>query len=234
MGVNTLSINNTALQNVYVDTSLSFNKPARNVEMINIPGRNGALVLDNGTFENLVIPYPCYIKGNFDSVFNSLVNTLGSYKGYQRITCSNDATHFRLGRVIIPQSPTVKRLNDKGFFDLSFDCKPQRFLLTGESTTDLTASGTITNPTNFDALPLLRVYGNGKITVNGVEITLANNTGYTDIDCEMQDCFYGSTNRNNNVSFSGNDFPKLKPGSNTITFGTGITRCIITPRWWEL
>lgn len=234
MGVNILYINEEALEGIYVDASQSYNKPARSASTFNIPGRNGALVLDNGTFGNVLIPYPCYIKNGFKTAFSDLVNKLGNLKGYQRIECSDDPTHYREGRVVLPQTPEVHDLNTAGFFTLSFDCKPQRFLLTGESTTDLTASGTITNPTNFDALPLLRVYGNGKITVNGVEITLANNTGYTDIDCDMQDCFYGSTNRNNNVSFSGNDFPKLKPGSNTITFGTGITRCIITPRWWEL
>lgn len=234
MGVNKLYINGTELPNIYVDASLSYNKPERNVETFAIPGRNGALVIDNGTFNNVLINYPCAIKNGFKTAFSGLVNMLGALKGYQRIECSDDPAHYRMGRVIMPTAPNVMRLNREGRFDLAFDCKPQRFLLSGETTQNYTASGTITNPTNFDAWPLLRIYGNGTITVNGVGITLTNNSNYTDVDSDLQECYYGSTTRNNYVTFSGNDFPVLAPGINNIVFGSGITRCIITPHWWEL
>lgn len=234
MGINTLYINGIELQNIYVDASLSYNKPERNVETFAIPGRNGALVIDNGTFSNVLINYPCAIKNGFKSAFSDLVNMLGALKGYQRIECSDDPEHYRLGRFIMPAAPTVMRLNREGRFDLAFDCKPQRFLLSGETMQNFTASGTITNPTNFDARPLLRIYGNGTITVNGVGITITDNGTYTDVDSEIQECYYGSTTRNNYVTFSGNDFPVLSPGINNIVFGSGITRCIVTPHWWEL
>lgn len=234
MGIKTLTINGTTLQGIYIDTALSYNKPARSVDTYNIPGRNGALVVDNGVFNNVLIVYPAAIKTGFKTAFSALINTLGAMSGYQRIECSDDATHYRLGRVIIPEAPSVMRQNDEGRFDLSFDCKPQRFLLSGEVPQSFTASGTITNPTNYNARPLLRVYGVGTITVNGTGITLSQNATYTDIDSELQDCYNGATLLNKYVTFSGNDFPVLKPGSNIITFGTGITRCIITPHWFEL
>lgn len=232
--MNTLAIDNIVLPGIWVDTSLSFNKPEKNVSTYSVPGRNGNLIVDSGTWKNVPITYPCYIKANFDTAFDALCNTLGALKGYHKIECSNDATHFRLGRAIVPLAPDAKQLNKKGFFDLSFDCKPQRFLTIGETVVIKNATGTIDNPTLFDAKPLLRVYGNGKVTVNGTEITLTNNTGYTDIDCEAMTCFYGTTSRNNDVTFSANDFPVLSPGSNTLTFGTGITQLRITPRWFEL
>ena len=232
--MNTLSINGTALQNVYVDAALSFNKPVKDVETFRVPGRNGALVIDNGTWDNVMITYPCFCKTS--SAFDTIVQTLGSLKGYQKVACSNDSTHYRMGVPIVPQAPEVKFVNNHFYFNLSFNCKPQRFLTSGDSTTTYSSTGTSTlnNPTRFDSKPLIRVTGNGKVTVNGTEITLANTTNYTDIDCELMECFYGSTNRNANVTFSTNDFPTLAPGNNSIVRASGITTVVITPRWWEL
>ncbi len=232
--MNTISINGTQLADIYVDASLSFNKPERAAEMVPIPGRSGDLIIDGGKYNNVAISYPAYIKNFFPTKWQALINTLAVLTGYQRIECSNDTTHFRLGRVIIPQAPEVVRNNQDALFELSLDCKPQRYLISGETVVTKNASGTIVNPTAYPSQPLLRIYGVGSVTVNGVRITLSQNSGYTDVDCEMMDCFNGTATRNRYVTFSGNDFPVLSPGSNVITFGSGITQVRITPRWWEL
>lgn len=231
--MNTLKINGSALAGIYVDASLAFNKPAKDVETFRIPGRNGALVIDNGTWDNLVITYPCYTKSV--ATFETIINQLGALSGYQKIECSNDSTHFRLGVPIIPQAPTIKNINTKAWFNLAFNCKPQRFLTSGETVVTKTASGSISNPTNFVSKPLIRITGTGTFTINGTAIAVASHgQSYVDVDCEMQDCFCGSTNLNQYVSFTNNEFPTLSPGSNSFTFGTGITQVKITPRWWEL
>ena len=231
--MNTLKINGSALAGIYVDASLAFNKPAKDVETFRIPGRNGALVIDNGTWDNLVITYPCYAKSV--ATFETIINQLGALSGYQKIECSNDSSHFRLGVPIIPQAPTIKNINTKAWFNLAFNCKPQRFLTSGETVVTKTASGSISNPTNFVSKPLIRITGTGTFTINGTAIAVASHgQSYVDVDCEMQDCFCGSTNLNQYVSFTNNEFPTLSPGSNSFTFGTGITQVKITPRWWEL
>lgn len=38
-------------------------KPARKVELISIPGRNGMLRVDQGAYENVTVSYECYFKG---------------------------------------------------------------------------------------------------------------------------------------------------------------------------
>lgn len=92
----------------------------------------------------------------------------------------------------------------------------------------------MSNPTAFPAQPLIRAYGNGSFTMDGITITITNATSYTDIDCEAMDCYEGSTNRNNDVSFSTYDFPTLQPGDNEVTIVSGITMVAITPRWWRV
>lgn len=237
--INTIKINGEELGGIYVDSSLSFNKPAKAVQTFTVPGRNGSLIIDEGIYENVVITFPAYFKEHqgvtFPVMWRRLINFLASLSGYQRIEWDWDPNHYRLGRVIVPQTPNSVRLNKDGFFDLAFDCKPQRYLKSGENETEFTASGEIINPTAFASSPLIRIYGNGTATIGNTEITLTSNSGnYTDIDCEMMDCYRGTANRNQYVTFTGNDFPKLEPGSNQILLGTGISKVEITPRWWEL
>lgn len=233
MSMNTLSINGATLANVYVDASLSFNRPAKDVETFKIPGRNGALVIDNGVWDNVLITYPCYCDTM--SAYDTIVQTLGALKGYQKIACSNDSTHYRMGVPVVPKTPTVKFINNHFYFDLSFNCKPQRFLTSGDTVVTKNASGSISNPSSYDSRPLIRIYGTGTFTINGVGITVGSHgQNYVDVDCEMMDCYYGTTALNSYITFSGNDFPVLSPGSNSFTFGTGITQVKITPRWWEL
>ena len=89
------------------------------------------------------------------------------------------------------------------------------------------------NPTLFDALPFLRVYGTGTLGMGSHTITITAADEYTDIDCEMMDCFKGSANKNQYVQFSGNDFPTLEPGVNGFSF-SGITKVEVKPRWWSV
>lgn len=103
---------------------------------------------------------------------------------------------------------------------------------TGDSVSvTVTDAMTIENPTLFDAKPLLRVYGAGTLTLGGQTITISTADVYTDIDCEMMDCFKDTVSKNGNVSFSGYDFPVIPPGRNVITMD-GVTQVDITPRWW--
>ena len=219
---------------VYISGQGTFSAPRREYNMIPIPGRNGDLVGNEKRFENLELTYPAFIYTNFKTNLRNLRNFLLSLVGYQRLTDTYHTDEFRLALFEGPFEPDVEPKNNAGQFELVFNCKPQRFLLSGELTTTLTADGTISNPTLFDSQPLLRVYGTGQLGINSDTITISVADTYTDIDCEMMDCYKGTTNKNSYVSFSGNNFPVLKPGTNNIDLGTGITKVEITPRWWQL
>ena len=75
----------------------------------------------------------------------------------------------------------------------------------------------------------------GAFTINNDTVTIGTGVEEVVIDCEMQDCYYGSTNLNDKVSFSPTyDFPVLNPGNNEITITNGIIKLVIKPRWWRL
>lgn len=219
---------------VYISGQGTFSAPRREYNMIPIPGRNGDLVGNEKRFENLELTYPAFICTNFDTNIRDFRNFLLSLVGYQTFSDSYHTDEFRKVLYEGEFEPEVERMNNAGQFEIVFNCKPQRYLNSGTNVTTLTQNGTISNPTRFDSQPLLRVYGAGQLGVNGDTITISSSDVYTDIDCELMDCFKGLTNKNKFVSFSSYNFPVLKPGVNSISLGAGITKVEITPRWWRI
>lgn len=213
-----------------------YNGAEANVETVKVPGRNGDLVYSNRRYNNFKLEYACCIPSSFSSNIVSLRARLYNEVGYRRIEDTYFPQMFRLGRITGNMNPsTIAWNNDTGLFKIAFDCKPQHFYKAGETSQTYTASGTISNGTMFDALPFLRVYGRGTVTINNIPVKiLEHNSPYTDIDCEIMDAFCEDANLNPYVEVSGDQFPKLSPGTNLVTLGSGITRVQITPRYWTL
>lgn len=215
---------------VWISGGGTFNAPTRDVDVETIPGRNGALIFDNGRYNNIDVTYPAFISRNFKSRIDEFRAYLASQVGYCRLEDTYHPEEYRMASFRNGLEVSTAVLNLGGTFDLVFDCKPQRFLKSGERMTAYTSGTKIINPTAFDALPIIRASGNGKITLNGTEITISGNSGIILIDCDTQDAYYGTTNKN---AFITPKFPKLSPGQNTLTY-TGVTGVQIQPRWWTL
>lgn len=220
---------------VYISGSGIYNSPERAYEEIEIPGRDGLLLGNEKRLSNVEITYPAFIYTNFKSNITDLKTFLLSQIGYKRLVDTYYPEYFRLAAYYggLSVEPTSK--NNAGSFELTFQCKPQRYLISGETAVTVSASDTITNPTDMTAKPLIRCYGTGSIAVNGTQITVTEANTYTDIDCELYDAYCGSDNRNAYITFDSADmhFPVLSAGANSITY-SGFTSVQITPRWYEL
>ena len=102
----------------------------------------------------------------------------------------------------------------------------------GDMTVTVTEPSLLVNPTLFESKPLLRIYGTGTVNINDQYITIsAHSFPYIDIDCELMDAYYGSSNANQYVTFSTNDYITLRSGNNYIAYGNQIE---VTPRWYEI
>ncbi len=218
---------------VWISGSGVYNSPGRDIDTIAVPGRNGDLTIDNGRFFNIDIVYPAFIFESFLSNFSAFKAYMASIRGYKRLEDTYHPDHYRLARFKSELQPEMNVHNKIGSFDLVFDCDPRRFLKTGEVPFMLTSAGTIKNPTQFDSLPLIRAYGTGTLTIGDCSVVISTANVYTDIDCEAQEAYKGSTNCNNNIILGNGEFPKLSPGNNSISF-TGLTQVDITPRWWTV
>lgn len=219
---------------VYVTDMDSDNAPDRVYQIESVPGRNGSLVYSTKAFNNITVRYPAFVYEDLDSNIDAFRNYLASKEGYMRLEDSFHPDEFRLARYssAFELNKTVDA--NMGSITLEFDCKPQRFLTSGETAVTLSGSTTILNPTLYPAKPIIRIYGTGTVGIGSVSITFDGSTSYVDIDCELQDAYYGSTNKNASITLLPNRFPELAAGSTGITLGTGITSVEITPRWWQI
>lgn len=168
---------NSLTEGVYISGSSAFNAPERDVEMIVIPGRNGEFIRDNGRFNNIEVTYPCGVVGDstdFKTKMQNIRNKLASKRGYCRLVDTYNPNEYRMGvfKDAIEVEPVAQ--NTAGQFEVVFNCKPQRYLISGETKTTVTSGSTVTNPTPFDAQPMIMTKGYGTLTVNGYEISIKN------------------------------------------------------------
>ena len=216
-----------------IEETGTFTAAERDYESCIVPGRNGELTLDNGRYKNVDLTYRCGIGYDFQSHIDTFFRWLMSLVGYHRLEDSYQPEVYRMARVKSAPEPKLFPRYQGGTFDVVFDCKPHRFLKTGEIVQTFTGSGTINNPTLYDALPLIRAYGTGTLVIGSTTLTINSANTYTDIDCENQDAFKGAVNCNGNITLNSGRFPKLSPGDNGIRL-TGISRIELTPRWWTI
>lgn len=219
---------------LYLTGSGVYNAPERDVDTVEIPGRNGSLTLDNGRYKNATQSYEAFIHRNFAKNTEGVRAWLLSAPGYHRLEDTYDPEHFRLARFSGPLDFTVRALCTGGETQLLFDCDPRRFLKSGEAPITVTGGTILHNPTAFEALPQLTIYGSdaGTVTVSGKLISISSIDEYVTIDCERQDAYKDGVNKNATVSLT--EFPVLSPGKNTISISGGVSRVEITPRWWTL
>lgn len=162
---------------VYVTDVEVFGAPTRDVEMISIPGRDGEYALDKGRFNNIEVVYTCALGTGTQSDFNAgvsaLRNWLASRKGYKRLEDEINAGEYRMA--VFKDGLDVSTLNkETGTFKVNFDCKPQRYLKSGETAVSVSSGGTITNPTLFESSPLLEIVGYGDIGISEETVTINN------------------------------------------------------------
>lgn len=158
---------------VYITGEAVYNAPARDVEMVSIPGRNGSFALDNGRFENIEVSYPAGIfaetEADFAQAISDFRNLLCSRNGYVRLTDDYNPNEYRMA--IYKSGLEVEPAQLKaGEFNIVFDCKPQRFLTSGETAQAVADGETLTNPTLFGSSPLIRCKGYGQIAFGGAPI----------------------------------------------------------------
>lgn len=229
---------------VYISGAGTYNAPVKVYDMVPVAGRNGDLALSGGRYENIELTYSAFLHGDataysFADNMADLRAFLSAPTGYQRLEDTYNPDEYRLGIFRSGLDVDATADNKAGTFDITFDCKPQRFLKSGETVTTFTTNGNITNPTAFEAKPLLKVTGYGTLGVGDRSVIITGTAGQVIyIDCEIMEAWSlnGSAiiPRNDYVQYVGNKFPVLASGVNGISMSGNITRVEVTPRWWRL
>lgn len=217
-GINSLD------KNIIVNKTPDFQIPDSNITKVPpIPGRDGFLTLNDGTYQGTIKSCECSLdNGDLDDVCAWLT-------GGGEVTFSNEPDRKYLA-TIISKVPFVKIIPIFHTFIIQFECQPHKYSL-GNDVITLNAPGTVINIGSVNSKPLLKLYGTGSIvlTLNSdYVINLTNVVDYVIIDSDLQDCYKDTELKNNDMS---GDFPELKPGINNISWVGSVTKIEITPNW---
>lgn len=253
---------NSADYGVFISGTATFDSPVKDIGVVTIPGRSGNVIFDNKRFDNLDIVYHCFIPRGFVEKFDDFKAALMSKTGYQRLEDTFQPDYFRRGYIVGPIQPLTGALNRSASFDVTFTCKPQRYLKLGERalTLNYTTPGpgtkNIHNRTLYYSKPLIQVrsaaHGTGTIEIHRKDATNAddyysvtindNLTGTMYLDSETGNAYYESTSTgtvrklamNNKILTNINGFPQIAPGFNQVVVTGDITRLAIQPRWYTI
>lgn len=218
---------------IYISGDQTFNAPEKEVESIEIPGRNGDLTISRNRFKNIAVSYSAFIRRGFDGSAAAARAWLLGGDGYRRLEDSYHPEYYRMARFTGPLDFSMRFLNYAGEMTLTFDCKPQRWKKSGEYPIPC-ASGMHLHNDGFPALPLIKVSGTGagSLTVGSVTVAIHSLDGYVMLDSDTQNAYKDTLNKNSTISAP--EFPVLQPGENVVSWTGGIAAVEITPRWWTV
>jgi phage-related protein len=219
---------------IQLQAPIEFSEAVPVVEAQTIPGRNGDLIWETGSYENRSGEASCFcLQKDVEKAISATGRYLMAKKGYRRLETSDDPDHYWMARV--ENSPQIAmRLRTLAPFEIGFDCKPQRFLKSGENAIIFQEDGSLFNQYGQIALPLITLYGKGAglLTIGNCIVEVKELDGVLYLDSETQNAYNDSGNQNLNINAP--TFPILADGEINIAFTGGIERVEIIPRWWEL
>jgi phage-related protein len=219
---------------IQLQAPIEFSEAVPVVEAQTIPGRNGDLIWETGSYENRSGSASCFcLQKDVEKAVSAAGKFLTGKKGYRRLETSDDPDHFWLARV--ENSPRIgMRMSALSTFEIGFDCKPQRFAKAGEYSIEFSGNGYLFNQYGQTALPLITLYGNGsgQLIVEGCVVEIKYIDGVLILDSETQNAYNNDGNQNMNINAP--VFPTLPDGEIRIEFSGDIERIEIVPRWWEL
>lgn len=247
---------------LYISKEPTYPLGLRKVETYSIPGRNGALHVDTGCYEEFDLELELMLQGDHAtaSEIASWLN-IGRGKPLELRISSWPGIYF----MAVPKSTgdMAWLLNNFNSIKMKFRCAPQKFLDGVEPTTWPILSATtgqvlaLTNPTSEPSSPLISIYGNRASTINCVlriegedpsitegiplqtyEITVAGLTGgYVTIDTATGEAYQGTQSMNHLVSFTKRPTAIVFwPGDVSLELVSGadvVSSIIISPRWWR-
>lgn len=215
----------------------AYERPKRKETIYTVPGRNGVIVYQDDAWEDVTREYKVWLAEGDGASLAQKVDAfeawLNSKKGYQRLEDNFEPDVYRLAYYSGGDGFT-NNLTQYGEASLHFTCRPERFLVSGETPVVVTDGSVLTNPTKYASKPLIHIEADNQtvsVTINGKTIT-ALVSDFINIDCETMDAYrLPVENKNSNISGS---FPTIAPGNNTVAITGNASLVTITPRYFTI
>ena len=229
-----------------VESYPALNHGAKRGEAYQIAGRNGTCYREDGTYDNYIQAYDVAViegeRRRADLRAADIAAWLLSPSGFCRLEDIFEPEYFKLARYAGPLN-IAQILGRWGRCTLEFDCRPERWLRSGEAPVfgNTSTIPDFFNPTSFNAKPLINLGGSSSMTlsVNSQQYLTVQGQGSNGpviIDCDTGTITDAAgVNLMGSVNFAGtyDELPVFGPGDNTVTV-SNVSSWEITPRWWTL
>ena len=225
---------NSRDMHLYVLSQLEFSSPERDVESVSIPGRDGDLMMDNGRYKSVIHKIPCHLKVAIDDDLEGALSRIHQWlvadAGSHDLLFDHDLDFIY--RASIDNAVTTSRiLSHFGRVVINFRIHPVKYLQKSLVESKVLNGVNVENPFQVIAKPILRIVGNGDITINigGKSLVLRGIASGCIIDSETQTI----TSLDRRVTLFErmySPFPELQAGRNMITFSRNDIQVYITPR----
>jgi phage-related protein len=215
--------------------------PLRKVDTKSTYGVDGSVPYDEGAYDNTDLELVMLIDGDDiiadrQKVYN-LLDSRGVYKDFIPYFDSNKIYRVMLNGKIQFENNYV--YGQRQVFSAKFTVKPYKYLVANDPITITTKSGTAVNPTNYVSQPVIKITGNGPVTltVNGFDFNITNVIDTITLSCERQAAYreyITGVLTSMNSQIATRDYPIFQPGVNSISVTGNVTLIEIEPRWRSL
>lgn len=211
--------------------------PKRKIEVQNVPGRNGDVILYQDAYENYEQKYQVFIdsklKGGMQKVVPMISDWLLGHSGYQRLEDSYFPDFYRMA-YYTGGVEFISYFNEYGEGTLTFNCAPEKYYKMGERPISVSNGQLISNPTLFPAKPFLTITGTGagRLYFGSNYLDISDIGGSVTIDIRKHKAYHGSQNRNGTIT--GLFENMVLAGKMTVRWTGGISSVTMIPRWWTI
>ena len=207
--------------------------PLKNVIETVVEGRNGSLLEDLNTYQNIEIPiiFSLADSENLHARARQIKQWLIGTFIDNKLTFDDDLDYFYKVKYVKLDN-LERELETIGRVTATFVCEPFCYSKEGLQTVILTKAGSLFNDGHI-SIPIIKLHGSGNITlnINGTVIILTGVDGYITIDSNMMDAYKDTTPKNSAMN---GDFPILIEGKNNISWTGTVTKIEILPNWCYL
>lgn len=204
--------------------------PEPRLEFHDVPGRNGSLLVTDGTYDDFILNVECVIVNETDypmaditrkarKFFRSAINS--------KIQTDEDL-EFYLEGTFASKLDIVETIENFGEFIAIFRCNPFRKYINNDAVTISQSGSKLYNEFEI-CLPYIKITGNGNITlkINDDEYSFSNVSEYIEIDSEVGNCFKDIVPMDRH--FNADHLPFLYEGDNVISWVGNVSKIEIIP-----
>lgn len=222
---------------MHIQNNISFPSPSVDVELVEVPGKDGSLVVPNNRLNDVTFAIPVTLKlpddKSIEMVATDISNWLKSDIGWSPLRFSG-SPEWEYIALFYEQFDIQETLKTYGRTSLRFRLRPYKRLRSSPNVV-LTNGQTLLNKGGRISKPLIKITGNGNITLKNNEkdwLVLINVDSEIVIDTESMSVYKDTTpHYEKMLSHLKPLFPVLYMGENIITWTGSVTKLEITPRW---